>query len=280
MNEMVEANQQVLDVKTMEALVVGGDMAKLTPEQKIAYYRARCEAAGLDPRTAPFQYMTLQGKTTLYATKGATDQLSKIHKIKLQVVEQKTENDIRTVLVRAEAGDGRATDEMGAVSVGGLKGNDLANAYMKAITKAKRRAILSLCGLGMLDETELETVRGVATEAADIQMPRAVPGPAVSNAEPDPIDAPGDAQEPANDGAFRSIDLVAFQRIIAEKDAKVATGTVYHAYPVDSKVGILSTHDRALAIKIKNAVAEKRLVKVTINGANMIVNVEDATTVA
>lgn len=275
MNEMVEANQQVLDVKTMEALVVGGDMAKLTPEQKIAYYRARCEAAGLDPRTAPFQYMTLQGKTTLYATKGATDQLSKIHKIKLQVVEQKTENDIRTVLVRAEAGDGRATDEMGAVSVGGLKGNDLANAYMKAITKAKRRAILSLCGLGMMDETE-----ELSSEQNEIQMPRAVPGPAVSNAEPDPIDAPGDAQEPANDGAFRSIDLVAFQRIIAEKDAKVATGTVYHAYPVDSKVGILSTHDRALAIKIKNAVAEKRLVKVTINGANMIVNVEDATTVA
>jgi hypothetical protein len=31
---------------------------------------------------------------------------------------------------------------------------------MKCVTKAKRRAVLSLCGLGMMDELELETVAG------------------------------------------------------------------------------------------------------------------------
>lgn len=30
---------------------------------------------------------------------------------------------------------------------------------MKAITKAKRRVTLSICGLGMLDESELETIK-------------------------------------------------------------------------------------------------------------------------
>jgi hypothetical protein len=35
---------------------------------------------------------------------------------------------------------------------------DKANAIMKAVTKAKRRVTLSICGLGFLDETEVETI--------------------------------------------------------------------------------------------------------------------------
>ena len=51
---------------------------------------------------------------------------------------------------------GRTDVSTGAVSIGGLKGENLANALMKAETKAKRRATLSICGLGFLDgETEL-----------------------------------------------------------------------------------------------------------------------------
>lgn len=46
----------------------------------------------------------------------------------------------------------------GAVAIASLKGDGLANALMKAETKAKRRLTLSMCGLGMLDETELETI--------------------------------------------------------------------------------------------------------------------------
>jgi hypothetical protein len=42
--------------------------------------------------------------------------------------------------------------------VGNLKGDALANALMKAETKAKRRVTLSIAGLGWLDETELETI--------------------------------------------------------------------------------------------------------------------------
>ena len=71
-----------------------------------------------------------------------------------------TTEGTRIVTVRAEARDGRATEEIGALPIAGLKGDALANALMKCVTKAKRRAVLSLCGLGMMDETELETVAG------------------------------------------------------------------------------------------------------------------------
>lgn len=164
-----------LEGSTLVALITSGDMSGLDNGKKVAYYKARCEAAGLDPRTAPFQFIRLQGKEILYATKGATDQLCKVHRISVDVLEQKTEGDLRVVLVRAKTGDGRHTDELGVVPVAGLKGGELANALMKALTKAKRRAILSLCGLGMMDETELETVPGV-TAAPLVVTPEVVDG--------------------------------------------------------------------------------------------------------
>jgi hypothetical protein len=52
----------------------------------------------------------------------------------------------------------------GAVSLVGLRGEALANAIMKAETKAKRRATLSICGLGFLDETEIETIPDARSE--------------------------------------------------------------------------------------------------------------------
>jgi hypothetical protein len=48
----------------------------------------------------------------------------------------------------------------------------LANCYLKAITKAKRRVTLSLLGLGMLDETEVETIPDaeIVTEQQAMQI--------------------------------------------------------------------------------------------------------------
>src|SRR4029077_13307885 len=53
-------------------------------------------------------------------------------------------------------------DATGAVSIKGLGGQLLANAYMKAETKAKRRGTLSICGLGWMDETEADSIPGAA----------------------------------------------------------------------------------------------------------------------
>jgi hypothetical protein len=46
---------------------------------------------------------------------------------------------------------------VGVVNRKDMQGN-FGNALMKAVTKAKRRVTLSICGLGMLDETEVETI--------------------------------------------------------------------------------------------------------------------------
>lgn len=163
---------------TIMRLVGGGDTSGLTQAQKLDYYKARCEAAGLDNRTAPFQFIKLQGREVLYATKGATDQLASNHGIRVEIQSQVTENGVRTVVVRAVAKDGRQTDDIGVVPVEGLKGGDLANAFMKAVTKAKRRAILSLCGLGMLDESELETIKDAPVAKGDpAQGPAPAPAP-------------------------------------------------------------------------------------------------------
>lgn len=145
------------DAAVMEAVIVNGDLAKLTPAQRVDWYRIRCAAAGLDPRTQPFQYITLQGKLTLYATKTATEQLCAQRNITTSIVGRERADDLYIVTCRA-AIDARYTESIGAVSIAGLKGEALANALMKAETKAKRRAVLALSGLGMLDETEAEDI--------------------------------------------------------------------------------------------------------------------------
>lgn len=154
-----------LDPATLEKLVTAGDLSSLTPTQRVLYYRARCEAAGLDYRTQPFRYMMTDGKLSLYADKTATDQLGKVHGVKYRTVERGVQtpvDDQPMYVVEIEATDdkGRSTVDIGAVSIKSLGGTNLANAMMKAVTKARRRATLALCGLGMLDESELEGVPG------------------------------------------------------------------------------------------------------------------------
>jgi hypothetical protein len=77
--------------------------------------------------------------------------------------------DIYIVTARAKDRTGREDESTGAVPLGNLKGDALANALMNAETKSKRRVTLSIAGLGWLDETELETIpqarQSIATSA-------------------------------------------------------------------------------------------------------------------
>lgn len=170
-NELATVEQ--MDDATLLKAVSGGDFASFTDKQKLQVYHAKCKAAGLDPSAQPFQFIPLQGKLTLYCTKGGAEQLSAKHGIRVEILSQVTENGIRTVTVRAIARDGRQTDEVGCVSLGNASGDQLCNLYMKCITKAKRRAVLSICGLGMIDETELETIKDIANPPPPaLPMPR------------------------------------------------------------------------------------------------------------
>lgn len=143
----------------MESVIAKGDLAKLTSEQRVQYYNEVCKSLGLNPLTQPLSYMTLSGKLTLYATRACTDQLRKIHNVSLEVVSRQLADDILTVRVKARMPGGREDEDLGSVAFpDSLKGEARSNAVMKAVTKAKRRATLSICGLGWLDELEVETI--------------------------------------------------------------------------------------------------------------------------
>ena len=142
----------------LDEVIVKGDLSGLTLAEKLFYYKQVCESTGLNPLTKPFEYIRLDGKEVLYATRGASEQLRQVHSISVQIVNRETIGDIYVVTARALRPDGRCDESTGAVNIKGAGGDNLANRYMKAETKAKRRVTLSICGLGMLDETEVETI--------------------------------------------------------------------------------------------------------------------------
>jgi hypothetical protein len=171
------------EMGAIERVLITGDLARLTEAQRSDYYGAVCDSLGLNPLTQPFAYLALNGKTVLYATKAATEQLRSLHGVSISSVDGKTVEGVYLVTATGKDAKGRTDAATGAVPIAGLKGESLANALMKAETKAKRRLTLSLCGLGMLDESEVESIPGaVATPATTTH---ALP-PAAQHREPEP----------------------------------------------------------------------------------------------
>ncbi len=152
----------------LEKVVIGGDLSKLSPAERMSYYTRVCTSLGVNPLTKPFQYITLSGRLTLYATRDCTDQLRATRKVCTAIVNRERIDDVYVVTARATTPDGRTDESIGAVNIGNLKGDALANALMKAETKAKRRVTLSIVGLGWLDETELETIRDARPVPASV----------------------------------------------------------------------------------------------------------------
>lgn len=153
MNEVAKLGQSAI-----EAVILQGDLSKLTPDQRGQYVATLCETMGLNPLTKPFEFITLNGKLTCYAGKNCAEQLRRVHNVSIRVTSRETLQDVYVVTVEASLPNGRVDASTGAVALAGLKGEALANAFLKAETKAKRRVTLSVCGLGMLDETEVESI--------------------------------------------------------------------------------------------------------------------------
>jgi hypothetical protein len=145
-------------ISDMESLLIDGDLSKLNGDQRVIFYRKTCDSMGLNYLTQPFAYIKLNGKLVLYARKDATEQLRKIHKVSITKMESKTVEGVYIVTVYARSMDGQEDVSTGAVTIKGLQGDALANAFLKAETKAKRRVTLSICGLGFTDESEIETI--------------------------------------------------------------------------------------------------------------------------
>lgn len=147
---------ETVAIKT-DAVLIQGDLSTLNDEQRTAYYMRVCESLGLNPHTQPFEYIPLGGKLKLYATRACSDQLRKLHGVSIQILSRELVEDIYTVTARAEDMTGRTDESCGVVSLKGLMGETRSNKIMCAETKAKRRVTLSICGLGWLDESEVES---------------------------------------------------------------------------------------------------------------------------
>src|SRR5262245_13443924 len=166
---------QPIDAATVERVLLHGDLSKLPPAQKVAFYYKVCDTVGLNPLTQPFAYLVLNGKEILYAKRDATEQLRKLHKVSIEIRSREVVEGTYVVTARATLPDGRFDENIGAVPIEGLRGEARSNALMKGETKAKRRVTLSICGLGMLDESEVESLPPAASLAPEPVPPAELP---------------------------------------------------------------------------------------------------------
>lgn len=156
----IQKSKNKIELGDIESVFIKGDISCMNEVQRVEYTREVCRSLGLNPLTNPFDYISFQGKIQLYAKKGCTDQLRGLYNISISIVSQEIFDGVLTVTARAKFPDGREDEDIGAVSVQGLKGDALCNAKMKAVTKAKRRVTLSICGLGMMDDSETDSIPG------------------------------------------------------------------------------------------------------------------------
>ena len=158
----------------LEKVVIEGDLEKLSAAERMEYYEKVCDSLGLNPLTRPFDYIRLSGKLTLYAKKDATEQLAKMHHVSIKLQPGRSIEGVYLVQATAST-ENRSVDATGAVPIESLKGEAKANALMKAETKACRRAVLRLVGLGWLDETEVTAVPDAVPVVVDPATGEIVP---------------------------------------------------------------------------------------------------------
>ncbi len=145
-------------INAIEKALIHGDLSSLSEIDRLSYYNKVCDSLNLNPLTKPFDYIKLNNKLTLYATKSCTEQLRQIHNISLTISSREKIDSVYVVTAKAKTRDGREDESTGVVNTENLKGEALSNAMMKAETKAKRRVTLSICGLAMLDESEKDSI--------------------------------------------------------------------------------------------------------------------------
>lgn len=180
--QLAQLNKSDEDI--LASILLTGDISSLTDKQKWEYTQQICERLKLDPFTQPFRILK-QPKPgggiaeILYATKACTEQLMQKHQIstKIEPVQIIPELNICQTTCAASLPIGRSTNAMAAVPIASISGQQekrfmgeaLCNALMKCETKATRRAVLRLMGLGMIDETEAETIKGTSADIVVVQ---------------------------------------------------------------------------------------------------------------
>lgn len=192
-----EESAEELRRSVIYSLAKAGDFSLLTDDERAAHYDSICIRLGLNPLTKPLEYLRLNGKLVLYVNRGGTDQLASIHQITRRMVDGPREMSVGGTKLIYAACEATLPTGRAEVSVATVPINDPANVLMRAETKAKRRATLSILGLGMLDETEIQDMDQSKVErsgpAPVIEKERSadsfVEGGAIGGGRPAPRDA-------------------------------------------------------------------------------------------
>jgi len=155
----------------IQSVVAEGDLSKLNAAERMKYYGLLCESLGLNPMTKPFEYIKFRdGKLQLYATKDCSQQLRRVHKVSVTDIERSYDeaSGDYEVVCKVRDGEGRCDCDLGVVNMKANKAMSSGDRKMTAVTKAKRRATLSLCGLGFLDESEVVDIEGATLVPAEV----------------------------------------------------------------------------------------------------------------
>jgi hypothetical protein len=144
MDKDVSLNPEIQKIITSE----NGRCDKLSGEQKEEYANWICGVMDVKAVLRPIDFIPTQNGLKPYLNKGAAEIIRDARGISVTEIKVTESNGLFVVYCNLKDGNGRTDADIGAWP----KGNEPHNAMMKAVTKAKRRATLSMCRLGGLVE--------------------------------------------------------------------------------------------------------------------------------
>ena len=146
------ATKPIQEEQLNEWLVsTNGNLKGLVMAEIVFLYKRECKTMGIDPSMRPLLLMDSGGRVEFFADKRAASILAEKHDVStkhLQIIET---DKMYEVIIQATRKDGRTSEDIGACTLEGLTGKDRADAKLSAWTKAKRRAILGVCGCAASD---------------------------------------------------------------------------------------------------------------------------------
>ena len=258
--------------RMLERVVVRGDLSVMSDQDKVRYYRQVCSVVGIPLELRPFEFIKLNGREVLYVLRSCTEYLRDQRGIACTIESRKElPGELFEVVVKVIDRTGRTDFGSGIVSLRGLSGEARANAMMKAETKAKRRATLSISGLGLLDESEVSE--------HPCRSMVATPGAAAPDDSPSVPDAPAFAawrdagDEP--EGVKRVVGVVTTARESSDAKGPIVKATV--SIEGDGGTIEVATRDTGAYGPLSAAVAGRMLVEVRfveVGSARKLVSVE------
>ena len=180
---------QTAIIAAQKVVVAGGNTKVLAAIEKEAFAWALCKYMGMDPVSMPVEYIEFQrGIETLYVNATGSAQLALRHQLSVDIkAHDESDRGLHIVWATATGPSGRTVQKRGIVDVTDLKGLPLANAMMKAETKAHRRAVLAWCGfIGAGDEIDPVAVARVVEEHESVIVETSEPAQLETLEQPGP----------------------------------------------------------------------------------------------